>query len=363
MNSRRRVRRGAAALLALLCAVAAPCLSAAALPGFTQDRLWVVTEPEEFSAQYVWYYARDDERLTADDIVWSEQGHTGKAVSLSGGDEYLELNYAQLQMHTMTFAGWFYWRGPAEGQEADAQYRQRLFTLSRNDDIYLTLMPHARDASKTDDEGYTLDGVYLGFRMGAGEESRSLELYKPMRDGVESCGLPQNEWHHIAVTLDGETLRLYIDGSVWMEEMLVLGVDEMRNNLLTIGGGRWGDPSLNALVDDLALYSTALDETQIAMLYQGIDPLAAGAALPSTTAPSLPTQPSTTAGTDAPTYTTAGGLVGVLDNTPDWTLVLISVILVGFVAFTIVLYFYQPPAPPPKRRKRRKKNTEKEGSA
>ena len=88
--------------------------------------------------------------------------------------------------------------------------------------------------------------------------------------------------------------------------MIILGVEEMRNNTLSIGGGRWNDPTLNALVDDLAIYSFAMNQDQIAMLNAGIDPLAEGASLPKPTEPSLPKPPTQTPQTITKQWYTAG---------------------------------------------------------
>lgn len=95
--------------------------------------------------------------------------------------------------------------------------------------------------------------------------------------------------------MDGQKIKLYIDGRLWFEEMLILGVEEMRNNMFTIGGGLWEDePTFNGLVDDMAIYDFAMTADQIAMLHAGVDPLAEGATLPAETRPSLPTEPAAT---------------------------------------------------------------------
>ena len=81
---------------------------------------------------------------------------------------------------------------------------------------------------------------------------------------------------------------------------------------------------------------------QIAMLYAGVDPLAEGAELPTTTAPSLPTAP-TAAPTTAPEEEDGDGL---LFGLPVWTVVLIGGLLAVVVGLSIFLSVYRPPAPP-----------------
>lgn len=308
--------------------------SACALQGYPDGKLSIVTEPGEDSS-YLHYYAGGEEKSVSD-IVWEDGGHTGKAVSLTGEGEYLQLNYNQLQMHTMTFAGWFYLRGAAQGQDTDSLYRQRLFTLSHSDAIWLTVMPHAKNASQTDSDGKIMDGVYMGFAY----NSKKIDLYNPAEPDRESYGLPLNEWHFVAVTMDGQKLKLYIDGRLWLEDTLVLGVEEMKNNTLTIGSGRWGDPTLNALVDDTAMYDFAMSADQVAMLDAGVDPLAGGASLPATTAPSLPSAP-----TEPQTAATGAEESGFLSVLPVWSFYLMGGVLLVFISASVILSFYKP-APP-----------------
>ncbi len=332
------LRRGASLAAAFLLCCAG--FQAGAVQGFSGGRLQVVSELGEDSP-YVHYHLNGEEK-TAADMTWSDNGHTGQAISLNGEGETLELEYNQLQMHTMTFAGWYYWEGSADGTD-EGLYSQRLFTLSHSDELWLTVMPHARDAEQKDDQGRILDGVYLEFYQGTGGEVTNLKCWNPVVEGEGSYGLPLSEWHHVALVMDGQAIRLYIDGRLWFEEMLILGVEEMRNNMLTIGGGRWeGEPTFRGMIDDMAIYDFAMTAEQIAMLYAGVDPLAEGAELPTTTAPSLPTAPMA-APTTAPEEEDGDGL---LFGLPVWTVVLIGGLLAVVVGLSIFLSVYRPPAPP-----------------
>lgn len=333
------VKRGVSFALALvLTALISTEWTVSALQGYSDGKLPVVSEQGEDSP-YVHYYIGGQEKSSSD-MTWVDDGHTGKAISLSGNGDYLEIEYSQLQMHTMTFSGWFYWRGAAQGQEEASQYKQRLFTLSHSDDIWLSVMPHAKDDSHTDEKGNILDGIYMGFAY----NNNKLECWNPAAPGKQSYGLPQQEWHHIAMTMDGQNLKLYIDGHLWFEKLLVLGAEEMRNNSLTIGSGRWGDPTLNALIDDMAVYNSALSADQISMLYAGADPLASGASVPAETKPSLPTQPETTQSVTA--ATTANNTESRILGLPSWTVFLIGGILVVFIGLSVLLSVYQPTEDP-----------------
>lgn len=119
-------------------------------------------------------------------------------------------------------------------------------------------------------------------------------------DGVEHYGFPMNEWHHFALTADGQSLKLYIDGRLWYDDMLVIPLTELEALQFTIGGTIWDTPTFNGLVDDAYLYNFALTEEQVLIAAGGGDPLDVQAAPPDPTEPYIPTQPSQTTISTAP---------------------------------------------------------------
>ena len=261
--------------------------TASALEGYPDGRLSIVSEPTNTSS-YVQYF-KDGESRPLSELTWSDNGKSGKAVVLDGKTEYLQVGYNQLHTSHLTFAGWMYWKGAASESE-NAAYGQRLFTLSNGEKTFLTVSPHMRDTARVDGNGDILDGVFLGFTKG-GTAGKIIERWNPATDGVETYAIPQNEWHHIAVVADGVSLKMYIDGKLWFEDVLVMGIVELNANRLTVGTGLWGDPTLNAMLDDVALYNSALTETQVHMLAHSVDPLSADASLPETEKPFTPDAP------------------------------------------------------------------------
>ncbi|MDD3692524.1 MAG: LamG domain-containing protein [Oscillospiraceae bacterium] len=297
-----------------------------AAKGYKNGRLWIVHEPDTMSPYVNCYSGK--KQIPQNKLTWQQNGYSGRCVSLNGAGQYLEVGYWQLQIHKMTVAGWFYWRGAADGQDKQSMYSQRLFTLSHNDNTYLTLMPHAKNPEKKDKDGKILDGVYMEFSMGDKKDRVKYELYNPAEPGKESFGLSQNKWHHVAVTMDGQYLKLYIDGHLRFEQLLVLGVEEMRNNMLTIGFGRWGDPTLNALIDELAIYDYAMT----------IDDIKALCSAPPNPASSL-TKTITTAGTVSKSTTKNSDIFGL----PSWTVWTVGGLIITFVALSVVLSIYNKP--------------------
>ena len=353
-----------AAVLALLAV-----LPASATAGYPDNRLVMIAEPGDADGTYVRYF-RDGEEHPLDDLTWVDGGRTGKAVLFDGSNQYLTLDYNQLQMQQMTFSAWVNWYGddtaatepPAESSDEDASgdaeasapqedllltdrvadYGQRLFTFFRNtDESWMTLAMHAKDPSRGEEEGKSLDGADFGLFKGDGEPLE-LEHWQPAGEG-ESWGIPTGEWHHIAFVTDAQTIRIYIDGQLWYSDILMLSMFEMRFAELRLGGNVWDDTPLHALLDNVFTYDFAMSEEQILMLARDADPLAEGAEVPTTTAPYIPTAPSTTATTPQevsvpllkpPTaHATVFGL-------PVWTVAIIGVILGLFVILTIGFAVY-----------------------
>jgi hypothetical protein len=83
--------------------------------------------------------------------------------------------------------------------------------------------------------------------------------------------LPLNTWSHLAVTLSGNTGTLYVDGTaVATNTNMTLHPSDLGNTTQDwIGRSEYGDPYLNATVDDFAIYNRALSASQIGALAGG----------------------------------------------------------------------------------------------
>lgn len=315
--------------------------------GYVRGKLTVISEPGETSSVVEYYKNGEKQPLSA--LSWSDEGRSGKAVSLSGEDEYLLLGYDQFRSKQLSFSAWVNWRGAAAGQAEDSKYGQKLFTMTRDGKEYefLTVALHAREEANPDENGRIRDGVYMGFQHGDPNPVR-IDCWNPAQPGVESYGLPENEWHHIAVVADSKRLKLYIDGQLWFDEMLLLGMAQMYANQFFVGGSVWGEPSLNALLDDVFLYDFALDEQQVKKLAGGADPQDPESTTTPTEPPYFPTQPETT----VPSTTAPSSGADVSDNNrwleatelfglPRWTVILLGSLLGLFVLLSILMSVYE----------------------
>src|SRR5262249_6733373 len=83
--------------------------------------------------------------------------------------------------------------------------------------------------------------------------------------------LPLNTWSHLAVTLSGNTGTLYVHGNaVATNANMTLPPSSLATtNQDWIGRSQFGDPTLNAAVDDFQVYSHALSAADVATLASG----------------------------------------------------------------------------------------------
>jgi hypothetical protein len=88
---------------------------------------------------------------------------------------------------------------------------------------------------------------------------------------TSSTQLPLNTWSHLAVTLSGTTGTLYVDGkAVATNDQMTLHPSDLGDTTQDwIGRSEFGDPYLNATVDDFAIYSRALSASEVAALAGG----------------------------------------------------------------------------------------------
>ena len=171
-----------------------------------------------------------------------ETGKNGKALSLDGKDQYLELPTGIVSgIADFTICAWI--------NVAQATKWSRLFDFGDNRGQWMFLTPAAGNGMP----GFEVSTVY-------GYNSQRVTGNKP---------LPLNSWAHLAVTLSGKKATLYLDG----EEIgsnpgfdfppFQLG-DTPRNWIGRSQTDR--DPYFNGAVDDFRIYDGALTPEQLAIL-------------------------------------------------------------------------------------------------
>lgn len=82
--------------------------------------------------------------------------------------------------------------------------------------------------------------------------------------------IPLNKWSHVAITYDGNTLKLYINGELVHSKTSGLILNTLSSSGISIGesfnaNGYWNP--FNGKIDDIAIYGRALTETEMKNLY------------------------------------------------------------------------------------------------
>ncbi|MFT4310637.1 MAG: LamG-like jellyroll fold domain-containing protein [Candidatus Woesearchaeota archaeon] len=68
-------------------------------------------------------------------------------------------------------------------------------------------------------------------------------------------------WHHIGITQQNDTIRVYINGEEIGVQTIESPIDELQNTIV-FGNG------IQSIIDEIAIWNTALSSTQIKILYQ-----------------------------------------------------------------------------------------------
>jgi hypothetical protein len=82
------------------------------------------------------------------------------------------------------------------------------------------------------------------------------------QNALGAAQLPLAVWTHLAVTFDGASLRLYVDGTL-ANTTAVSGAMSGSDGPLRIGGNAVWDEWFDGLIDELRIYNRALSATEI----------------------------------------------------------------------------------------------------
>ncbi|MBN1518047.1 RICIN domain-containing protein [Candidatus Sumerlaeota bacterium] len=162
-------------------------------------------------------------------------GKIGQALELDGADDYVTLPSVVADRNDMTVAAWVKWNG------GDAW--QRIFDFGNDTSQYIFLTPNSG--------------------------RRSLRLAIKDKDDeqlVDAPPLPVGEWHHLAVTLCGNTGWIYLDGQPISLGYISLNPSSFKPKHNYIGKSQWPDPLFNGSIDDFRIYNYALSHAEIAEL-------------------------------------------------------------------------------------------------
>lgn len=159
-------------------------------------------------------------------------------MDFGGSDGYIELPNRVADTEDFTFAAWVYWKGGAPWQ--------RVLDVGNGLARHMFLTPSQHS------------GV-LQFTLHGSMGDQSLLAKTP---------LPSNEWTHVAVTLQGDAGKLYVNGQVVASgDHMKLNPNELLATEAYLGKSRFAaDPYFNGSLDEVRIYDVALTDSEIKKL-------------------------------------------------------------------------------------------------
>ena len=208
------------------------------------------------------HYTFDDPENPGKDV--SGKGNDGKPVGkiqitdgengncvrfLSGGgnsDAYIELPVNAVNKGKITFAAW------AKYDHVEVGNNVRLFSVETSDHKSFILKTHV-DSS--------LSG-YQSLVFNSGSSYKTLKTEGMIPQAV------YQDWHHVAVSYDGEEIRLYINGALINAVKAPSRIESWKMTRAFLGkSGEVGSiGTYNGFLDDVKIYSDVLSESEIKLV-------------------------------------------------------------------------------------------------
>lgn len=246
-------------LVAALCMCATPLLSVSADEKEVPKPLVIVSEPDEVSDGV--YYVDGGTNKAPDAFAWADGGADGEgtALELNGQTQFIRLSTEKTNSITeFTLSAWF---KAKEGLEANQSFLLSVF--QKNTEHRLTLSPHSEKKEEN------RNGIHLEFKD---PQIEDISLYHETSYPLTSA-LPVNEWHHFAVRFSESDLSLYVDGAKYAEQALEnFSFNDVEWQRFIIGGDIHSQAAFSGWLDEVYLYTEALDDNQIGLLAAGYEP-------------------------------------------------------------------------------------------
>ncbi|MGA2853212.1 MAG: LamG-like jellyroll fold domain-containing protein, partial [Verrucomicrobiota bacterium] len=169
-------------------------------------------------------------------------GHISQAHSivLDGANSYVQLPVNIAEGGAFTFAAWVYWNG--------GNAWQRIFDFGNDTSHYLFLTPSSGSTT-----------LRFAINNGSGEQT------------VERSGaLASGSWQHVAVTLNGSTAVLYVNGtSVATNNSVTIAPSAFSPIKNYLGKSQFPDPLFSGKLDEVEIADFTMTPAQISALYNG----------------------------------------------------------------------------------------------
>ncbi|MES2570878.1 MAG: LamG-like jellyroll fold domain-containing protein, partial [Verrucomicrobiota bacterium] len=179
---------------------------------------------------------------TAGGVPTFGTGKFGQAASFDGSDAYMQLSPKLGDSTDFSFGAWVWWNGGGNWQ--------RIFDLGDGTERFLCLSPKTGSGT-----------LRFTIKNGGAEQQ------------LNAAALVPNVWTHVAVTISGNTGKLFVNGALANTNTgMTINPAEIGTRFNYLGKSQFADPLLNGRLDEVRFLATALTDAQVAAMASGTPP-------------------------------------------------------------------------------------------